>query len=356
MHTDIHKHFGTEYLTGAGIGPWYAVNDFAMTTISRDYLRWTGDFSWLDKRVDGAADNKLVYEYLAKYATNWKHFRTKSGLADYGGLLNLLECVNTYLHEVASLNAANVFNLRAAAEVLDLRGRRGEATTLRGEAKSLAAEVNKLYAQGRGFWCARFPDGSMREVRHCLDLLTVLNAMPDDLSDGQKREMTDFFVRELRTPTWMHALSCDDDDGMFSVRPDHQWTGAYPAWPPLTVTGLYKIGQADLAFEWLKGLSKSANQGPFGQAHFAESVVPPEDGGAIKAPPDWPYIVDWTCSSNGSWSNVVLEAIFGVRATLSDGITATPQFASFDPAARLKNLRYQGKLYDVTRKGITPQR
>ena len=44
--------------------------------------------------------------------------QTASGLADYGGLNNLLECVNTYLHEVASLNAANVFNLRAAAEVL----------------------------------------------------------------------------------------------------------------------------------------------------------------------------------------------------------------------------------------------
>ena len=54
MHTDIHKHFGTEFLTAAGVGPWYSVNDFAMTTISRDYLRWTGDFSWLDKKVDGS--------------------------------------------------------------------------------------------------------------------------------------------------------------------------------------------------------------------------------------------------------------------------------------------------------------
>jgi hypothetical protein len=354
MHTDIHKHFGTEYLTGAGVGPWYAVNDYAMTTISRDYLRWTGDFSWLDKKVDGSADNALVYEYLAKYATNWKRFRTGNGLADYGGLNNLLECVNTYLHEVASLNAANVFNMRAAAEVLEFRGRRDEAFTLREEAAALAAEVNKLYAAGKGYWCARFPDGSLREVRHCLDLLTVLNTMPDDLSAGQKREMTDFFVRELRTPTWMHALSCDDDDAMFSVRPDHQWTGAYPAWPPMTALGLYRIGQADLAFDWLKGLARSANQGPFGQAHFAESVVPAEAGGARKAPPDWPYITDWTCSSNGSWCSAIIDGIFGVNATLNDGITATPRFASFDPSAALRNVRYQGRLYDVTRKGITP--
>ena len=352
MHTDIHKHFGTEYLTGAGVGPWYSVNDYAMTTISRDYLRWSGDFAWLDKRVDGSAENALVYEYLAKYATNWKQFQTKSGLADYGGLNNLLECVNTYLHEVASLNAANVFNLRAAAELLALRGRREEGWRMREEAAALAAEVNKLYADGKGYWHARFPDGSLREVRHCLDLLTVLNTMADDLSEAQRREMTDFFARELRTPTWMHALSCDDDDGMFSVRPDHQWTGAYPAWPPLTALGLYRIGQTDLAFDWLKGLSKSANQGPFGQAHFAETVVDAEAGGARKAPPDWPYITDWTCSSNGSWCTVILEGVFGVNASLTDGLSARPQFASLDAGATLKNLRYQGKRYHVTKAGI----
>ena len=352
MHTDIHKHFGTEYLTGAGVGPWYAVNDFAMTTIGRDYLRWSGDFAWLDKKVDGSANNGIVYHYLAKYVTNWKQFKTAGGLADYGGLNNLLECVNAYLHEVASLNAANVFNMRFGADLLEQRGRRDEAENLREEARSLAAEVNKLYAKGKGYWCARFPDGSLREVRHCLDFFTVLNAMPDQLSDAQKREMTDFFVRELQTPTWMHALSCADDDAMFSVRPDHQWTGAYPAWPPLSVTGLYRIGQVDLAFDWLKGLARSANQGPFGQAHFAESVVAPADGGARKAPPDWPYINDWTCSSNGSWTNVIIEAIFGVRATLNQGITAQPQFGRFDRNAVLRNLRYQGRTYTVTRKGI----
>jgi hypothetical protein len=264
--------------------------------------------------------------------------------------------VNTYLHEVVSLNAANVFNLRAAAELMDLRERRDDASTLREEARSLAREVNKLYADGKGYWCARFPDGSLREVRHCLDFFTTLNAMPDQLSEAQKREMTDFFVRELRTPTWMHALSCADDDAMFSVRPDHQWTGAYTAWPALSVTGLFRIGQADLALDWLKGLARSANQGPFGQAHFADSVVPPEAGGARKAPPDWPYINDWACSSNGAWTNVVIDAIFGVRATLNEGITARPQFGEgngqFDRDAVLRNLRYQGRTYTVTRKGI----
>ncbi len=347
MKLDIHKHFGTEFLTGAGVGPWYSVNDFAMCGIARDYLRFNGDFAFLDSTV---GDHK-VRDYLAKYAENWKSFKSPRGLADYGGLNNLLECVNTYLHEVASLNAANVFNMRFASELAQMHGDQKTASRLSSEANQLAQKVNELYVKGKGYFNARFPDGSTREVRHIYDFITVLNTMHDALPASQRAEMADFFKRELMTPTWAHALSCDDDDAMFSVRPDHQWNGAYPAWPPQAVTGLYKIGQVDLALDWLKGLAKSANQGPYGQAHFAESVVAPEDGGAIKAPSDFPYINDWTCSSVGSWCNTIIESIFGVRAGLQS-IEATPQFGKFDPKAVLRNLRWQGKSYTVTKDGL----
>ena len=348
MKLDVHKHFGTEFLTGAGVGPWYAVNDFAMSVIARDYLRYSGDRAFLNEIV---GDHRVA-EYLDKYAHNYGDFQTKSGLADYGGLNNLLECVNTYLHEVASLNAANVFNLRFAAELAELRSDSPAAGKLRETATALAGKVNELYVPGKGYWHARFPDGSLREVRHVYDFFTVINTMGDLLSERQKREMVDFFRRELMTPTWLHALAPDDDDAMFSTRPDHQWNGAYPAWPPQAVMALYRAGEVDLAFDWLKGLSKSANQGPFGQAHFCESVIPPEAGGAIKAPSDVPWINDWTCSSIGSWAAVIIESIFGVQAGLST-IDARPQFGRFDPKATLRNVAWQGKQFTVTRNGLS---
>lgn len=348
MKLDVHKHFGTEFLTGAGVGPWYAVNDYAMSVIARDYLRFSGDRAFLDQGVG----DRRVSEYLSKYALNHLQFQTRSGLADYGGLNNLLECVNTYLHEVASLNAANVYNLRFAAELAALRGAGAEASGLRDAAVSIAEKVKELYVAGKGYWHARFPDGSLREVRHVYDFITVLNTMHDLLEPQQVREMVEFFRRELMTPTWLHALGPDDDDSMFSVRPDHQWNGAYPAWPSQAVMGLYRAGEVDLGFEWLRGLSRSANQGPYGQAHFCESVVPPEDGGAIKAPSDFPYINDWTCSSIGSWAAVIIESIFGVEAGLTN-LDARPQFGRFDPKAALRNLAWQGKRYTVTKDGLT---
>jgi len=352
MLMDVHKHFGTEYLTGGPVGPWYSVNDFAMMTISKNYLSWSGNLKWLEKELKNDSTEEKVKNYLLKYSSNWKQFKTASGLADYGGINNLLECVSTYIHEVASLNAANVFNMRVGSEIASLLGNRELSKTLLNEAEQLIPEIQKLYVNGKGYWNTRFPDNRLVEVRHCYDFITILNSITDDLSEKQKTEMTRFFINELQTPTWMRALSPGDDNVMFSVRPDHQWNGAYPAWPVQAVTGLYKIGQGDLAFKWLKGIARTANQGPLGQAHFVETAVDPESGGARKSTPDGPYICDWTVSSHGSWTNIIIESIFGVEASMSNGIKANPDFGQFDPKAELKNIPYQGKLYHVNKKGI----
>ncbi len=356
MKTDIHKHFGTEYLNGKPVGPWYSVNDFAISTLANDYLRWNGDFNWLNTelkiKLHKKSSKKKVKEFLIDYADNWNNYKTKNGLADYGGINNLLECVSTYIHEVAALNAANIFNLRFASDILSLFNETKRSKKLQDESKFILKKLQKLYVKEKGFWYARFPDNKLIEVRHCYDFITILNTISGDLSDLQKKEMIQFFINELQTSNWMHALSPNDNNVLFSVRPDHQWNGAYPAWPAQAVTGLYKIGEIDLAFNWLKGLSKSANQGPFGQAHFVESAFEPETGGARKSPAEAPFLCDWTVSSSGSWTNIIIESIFGVKATLKNGIIATPHFGPFDSKAELKNLNYQGKLYSVNKNGI----
>lgn len=344
MSTDVHTCFGTEWLTGSPMGAWYSVNDFAMTRMMNDYLRWNGDTAWLGQR----AGEVTVHDHLRRFATNWERFRTPNGLADYGGINNLLECVSTYVHEIAALNAGNVFNLRVAAGVEPDRAR---AEAMRAQADELVAQIQKLYAGGQGYWNTRLPDGSLVAVRHCYDFITVMATIGEDLSPSQREEMAAFCLREFRTPTWMRALSVNDPDASFSVRPDHQWNGAYPAWPPGALAGLWRAGRVDDGVAWLRDIARSANQGPFGQAHFVEEYAELEEGGARKATPEFPYINDWTCSSNGSWVALVIESIFGVRASV-DGITAQPAFGSLDPDARLRGLRFHGELYDVDAKGI----
>jgi hypothetical protein len=352
MQLDVYKHFGTEYLTGSGIGPWYSVNDFAMCRMAREYLRWTGDQAWLDKEVGG----RKVLDRLVTYAEHWRELDTnKHGLADYGGVSNLLEAVSSYVHEVAGLNAANVYNLRFAAELLDHRGANEKARALRAEAEQLSRKVVELYVPGKGIWHCRLPDGSFNEVRHCYDFGTVLITIGDSLSKQTKSEMVRFFREELQTPVWMRALSTKDLDVTFSIRPDHQWTGAYTAWPALALSALYTAGEGNTAFKWIKGLAQTTMQGPIAQAHFVETAVDPESGGgARKAPSDQPYINDWACVSGCAYLEPILESMFGVKAGLFGKIEARPDFGQFDPRAELRGLRYQGREYIATATGVRP--
>ncbi len=352
MTLDIYKHFGTEFLTGAGVGPWYSVNDYAMSRMAKEYLRWTGDRAWLDKVVNG----KTVYETLLSYAEHWRALDVNDhGLADYGGVTNLLEAVSSYVHEVAGLNAANVHNLRFAAELAEHKGDKAKAEGFRDEAADLGRRVQDLYVPGRGIWKCKLPDGSYNEVHHCYDFGVTLMTIGDMMPASQKREMVDFFVRELKTPTWMRALSTKDLDVTFSIRPDHQWTGAYCSWPALALSGLFAAGAVDLANDWIKGLAKTSMQGPYAQAHFTESFYTPESNGAAsKSPSDQPYINDWACVSGCNYLEPIVDSLFGVNAGLFDGITAKPQFGKFDPKAELRNINYQGNLHTAGKNGIRP--
>jgi hypothetical protein len=350
MTLDIHKHFGTEFLTGAGVGPWYSVNDYAMSRMAKEYLRWTGDKAWLDKRVGG----RTVLDRLVDYAEHWRELDTnKHGLADYGGVLNLLEAVSSYVHEVAGLNAANVHNLRFAAELVEYKGDSKKAAALRTEAEQLGRRVQELYVPGRGIWKCRRPDGTYNEVHHCYDFGTTLMNIGDMMPASQKKEMVDFFVRELKTPTWMRALSTRDLDVTFSIRPDHQWTGAYCSWPALALSGLFVAGETALALDWMKGLAKTSMQGPYAQAHFTETFYTPEsNGAAAKSPSDQPYINDWACVSGCNYLEPIVDSLFGVNAGLFGQITAKPQFGTFDPRSELRNINYQGKQYTAGKNGI----
>jgi hypothetical protein len=346
---DMHQHLATDYVSGEGVGPWYAVNDMAIVRCAQNYLRVTGDFAWLDKRIG----DSTALDHLVSHAMYWKHLDKQGhGLGDYGKIENLLEVVSTYLHETAGMNAGNVSSMRFVASLLERRGNSSRATQLRSEATELAKKINdKLYVAGKGWWKCGYPDGSFVEVRHCYDFLSVIDNMFEDLSESQKAEMSSFFWQELHSDYWMRALSPDDVDATWNIRPDHSWLGAYSAWPPATAKGLYKLDHSAHVSAWVKNLAKAGNQGPIGQAHFIETVFPLEHGAAYKCPNDPPYINDWCCIAGGGFTDLVIDTVFGANLTLFDGMKVEPKLNDFDPKARLANLRYQGKRYVVSAKG-----
>lgn len=351
--SDIHTHFGTSSLTGGPVGRWYSVNDYAMTRLVHDYIRYTGRADLLDEEPGGRA----VTEHLRDWALAWRGLRGNSPLADYGEIDNLLECVSSYTHEVASLNAANVWSLRTAAEILAARGDAAGAEELTAEADELVEAVVELYEPGTGHFAARQPDGARVPVRHVYDFSVVGTTVAADLDEPVRREMVDFFKRELRTETWLRSLSPWDTDASFSVRPDHQWNGAYPAWPADAARSLVALGAPKEALDWLPGLARSTNQGPPGQAHFTEEAMPAVAGGARKAPPQLPYIIDWACSSAGAYVDLVIESFFGVdpRIGTVELDTSRGCIADLDPGAVLRGLRIGDRIVDVHADGTVTE-
>ena len=345
------QHFATDYVTGEGVGGWYGVNDMAIVRCARDYLRITGDMAWLDKRIG----DRTALDHLTFHATYWKQLdKNGHGLGDYGTIWNLLEVVSTYLHDTAAMNSGNVSSMRFVADLQERRGNTCGASQLRAEASELAQRINQqLYVDGKGWWRCRRPDGSLVEVRHCYDFLTVLDNMFEDLSESQKKEMSHFFWQELHSDYWMYALSSSDADATWNTRPDHSWLGAYAAWPPMCAKGLYKIAPSARISVWVKNLAKVFNQGPVGQSHFAETVYPLEHGGVTKAPADPPYSHEWSAIAGGAFTDLVIDTIFGANLTLYDGVKAQPLLADFDLEARLVNLRYQGTDYVISSKGVS---
>lgn len=344
---DIHSHFGTSSLTGGPVGRWYSVNDYAMTRLVHDYVRFTGDTAFLDEVVG----DETVAGSVRQWATAWKKLRGGTSLADYGEIDNLLECVSSYTHEVASLNAANVWSMRTAASLAELQGDADAGAELRAEADALLPAVIERYLPGQGIFAAGQPDGTLLPVRHCYDFSVVGTTIADDLAPGIRAEMVEFFQRELQTDNWMRALSPWDPDASYSPRPDHQWNGAYPAWPADAGRAVAALGAPGVLTDWIEGLSRTANQGPMGQAHFIEEAVPGINGGARKAPPQLPYIIDWSCSSSGAWVELVIEALFGVSVAADGTIRAAGCVAAIDPHARLHGLRVGERMYDIDASG-----
>lgn len=340
---DIHQHFGTEYVSGESAGNWYSCNDYAMAQLITTYVRVSGDFAWLQQRVGPGT----VLDHLRGCATYYRQLTRSSGLADYGDRNSLLEAVGTYTHEVASLNAANVWILRETALLLDHLGENNEAAALRTEAAVLIPKIQQLYVAGAGYWHCRQPDGSLIPVRHIWDFIHTLNFLHADLPRAQIAEMVAFFQRELMSPAWLAALSPLDEDIDFSLRPDHQWNGSYPAWVSLAASALAKTGHSHVLAEWLPGLARSANQGPYSQAHFVETYAAPIAGGARKAPTEWPYITDWTVICAGGFFETILSDLFGLNFGYTH-LTTKPSCPLLDSSAHLTNVPYQGARYQVT--------
>ncbi|MDX9971545.1 MAG: hypothetical protein RBU21_01005 [FCB group bacterium] len=302
LQADVHRCYAIDFLTLKGVGPWYGANDYAIFHLCNTYLNETGDWAFLDERIG----EKTVADLMEEFSLHWKKFVSgASGLANYGTKDNLLETVPTYLQRVASFNAANVWMMRIMADIRTRQGQFDKAGELRAQADALAREVLSLYVPGKGYWTCLMDDGSRVEVRHCIDYFTVGRCMFGDLTDTMKNEMTVFVERELVSGNWLRALSLEDAAAKDSPRADHGYTGAYDAWPALTIETFAQMGHTDKAFAMLRRAAEITAEGCFGQSHYVATDGKPARKAAEGGQ-------DYFEGCGGGFAEVMLRANLGI--------------------------------------------
>lgn len=269
----------------------------------------------LEENIVTCRGRRTYLDCMRELALDWRtHRLPRYGLADYGPKGWLLECVTTYAHAVAALNAGACWMLDRFADLLEVKRRHAEAEALRRESNGLQQRlIEHLYVPGRGYFHCLYPDGRKIECRHAYDLGMVLLCVGEKLPAPVQDEMVGFFQRELQTPSWVRALSPHDRDaGVSGLRADHQFSGSFCSWAALIALGLLKIGRRDVLEGWLPGLARTARQGPFGQAHWDERIVPPTAGGATKVSDELPQGCHW-CDLSGALYYQVIEQFLVAR-------------------------------------------
>jgi hypothetical protein len=342
--------WGYNYVSSRGTGNYYSTNDFVLFELVLAYLKATGDSLVLDTVLsvpysNGTIVKSKLVDVVFTLTSHWKTMNASGFLADYGLAPNLLECVPTYVHYVASCNAANSFMSRHAADIAEFYvGDLALAAQLRADAGSIAAAVlSRLYIKGAGYFGALMPNGSLVEVQHVMDHVYVSRFLGAALPPSVAGEMGDWLKSNLLVPHWMRALSLNDSAAPLSNRSDHGPSGSYIGWPPMTMQAMAARRDFSSALAFLEDTLFSATLGPYGQAI---EIRPPGD----------PYkpmdVTLYNALVSHSFADVIITSFFGFQpAALLPG---QPQpFPLFEPTiprgftGALRNLAWGGKLYDV---------
>jgi hypothetical protein len=321
----------------------YAANDLSIFRLAWSYLVVTQDKEFLREKI---AD-QTVLQRLQVLATNWKKLRLNSNdqLADYGGALNLLECVPTYINKVPSFNAANVWMMRELAAIFEENDDNAEARRLRVEADAMFEAVMTLYEPGKGLWASLHRDATRVEMRHCYDFATVGRFLAADLPPNVRREMVDFVQRELLMEKWMRAQSQLDVAAANSDRPDHGPMGAYDAWPAVTVDALCRLGYWNIAVPFLRRTQAAVYEGVYAQAR--------EFYGAKRRERDAPVRIAQRqgcmreCTGGGAFAETVVCTLFGYLPKLSGAPELLNAGTPRGFSGELRHLRRGAQTYTI---------
>lgn len=348
LGVDPGKNYGFDNFGGKGVGNAYSANYYALFQLIRSYLVVTGDYDFLNERING----RTVLETLEYYATNWERISSygKRGctddiykLGDFGDdEWNLLECVPTYKHIVPSFNATYIWMMRETAALYRQANNQAKAEALDKKASEMLPRLMKLYA-GNGVWNCVYPNNKTVEVRHVMDFIYTGRFIPQDIPDTMRKEMVDFVYRELMTTHWMRAQSLKDLAAKNSDRPDHGPLGAFDGWPAATMDALVQFGRSQEALDFYRAMEPLTHEGSWAQAHELWGDNKENKNARVRIAERGWHARD--AIAGIGMSQVMLKDFFGFNPQVSGDAIRKP--GALDLDGTLRHVLYGGEYYTL---------
>jgi Mannosylglycerate hydrolase MGH1-like glycoside hydrolase domain len=311
---------------------WYAQGPFAAMRILKDYLRQTGDTSFLNR----AAGDATVFEKMKQVGLQLeKRFSRPDGLLDFGpGSERILEIrTDGEQHIVAADNGMAAAYFRQMAAWCHARNDPDAAKFDQWAARLHRSINQKLWDPKAGWFVNLYPDGSRHLVwsYHQFSLLDtgILSAEQQHLMVSHIKE------GEFLGPYGMYSISKANRTHWDLEDVDWGGGGQYAGKPFRIAESLYRLGYAETAWDILARCTRWTNHFPYiPQEIFADS-------------PRYPEVEMPIALSAGSGVQAILFGVFGLRPQANGSLDIAPSYRHELGVARMTGYKFRGHTYGV---------
>ena len=306
---------------GAGMGGWYALNDFALTKLIYQYCGVTGDRDFLTEPFgEGTVIGRL--EQLLEESEN--RFEAKDGLLNFGRNENLLELRSSgYEGYVPSPNGERYFCWQRLAELKEWLSLSGEKC--REKAETIKDGFFKHLWNAEKGWPESITPEGRRETPYSIQIFNLLSSR---LFEGEK---LDSLLAHLNDEEFVssHGLeSISKTDIRYELN-DLDWSGGgtFVGVCPVMAEDLYQLDRPLEAWKVLGRLLWWPSVFPY----YPQVMRAKKAGYEERQRP--------ICIASGSAAEVVIFGIFGVRYELDGSATACVQLPPDMKNASLRGIK-----------------
>ena len=321
-------------ITGKSSGSWNPANQEKIINLTYNYVKNTGDNSFLSEEVNG----ETILDHMIKNAIYLDDKERPVNLIDYGpGGAHLgLRREFAYNHVMPDLNGLRYKNYERVSRLCEIAGH--PRPYLMERAKDLKKILKRQLWDPSIKWFTYEDDKGNKDARYTVQMFYLLNSdvIDKEIEEGLLSHLND---QEFFSDYGIHSMS-KKDSAYDQVDIDNGGGGTCTLFPPEISERLYKEGDPKVADEIMGRILWWGRRLPY----FGESQVANE----IDYGEDTPLQAD---IGSVTVAQSILFGMFGISADFNGNISINPVKTTLANKLEIKGLKIRGKTMDVSVEG-----